>query len=139
MIFSLPALIAAAALAIPVSNPLPAAPSSEPPPIASVRCTAPMPAAGAAFEGPVLHVFDGANLCVALGPIPSQWVRVELDDAPAAGGRQAMMAAVFAKRVVCVAGPSGEQGVIARCRLDGQSLGEVAGRPDVLAVATSWR
>jgi hypothetical protein len=110
-----------------------------PPPVASVRCGAATPAEGEAFEGPVLHVFDGATLCVAKGPDPSQWIPVELADPVVAGGRQAMMAAAFAKRVVCVAGHAGARGVLAHCQLDGRPLEEIAASGPIRAIAASWR
>ena len=104
-----------------------------------VSCGAPLPAAGAIFEGTVLHVPDGRTLCVAQGPTPDRWVRVTLSNTPADAPRRDLMSAAFAKRAVCrVVGRSGS-GVVAQCEVDGAPLNEVLQRPAVRLAAFFWR
>jgi hypothetical protein len=58
---------------------------------------------------------DGATLCVALGPTPAQWVKVQLAKA-SYGDRAALMEAVFARRVSCVViATAAGGGVTAHC------------------------
>ena len=91
------------------------------------ECTAPAPLAGEPFAGPVLQVVDGRTVCVALGPTPDQWIRVDLADGKDATPRDALMGAVFAQRIVCVSDRSNGQGVVAHCALDGISVGSLGG------------
>jgi hypothetical protein len=110
-----------------------------PPATVAARCTAAAPAAGVAFSGPVLEVIDGGAVCVALGPLPSQWVRVDLADAPLDGTRGRMMAAAFARNVKCLsAGPAGD-GVRALCISDGVSVGALANVPQIRDAAQTRR
>ncbi|HWA63074.1 MAG TPA: nuclease [Caulobacteraceae bacterium] len=102
-----------------------------------VACTAPAPAAGAVFAGPVLQAADGGSVCVALGPSPDQWVAVRLADAPQAP-RGALMAAAYGKRVVCLAESSGSGATLAHCAVDGTSVGKLAGGLGVIEAA-AWR
>lgn len=98
----------------------------------------PMPpefAPGRAFAGPVVYVGDGDSLCVET--IPGRggdgWVEVRLADfyAPelnAAGGRaarQALADIAMRERVSCVAGRRSYDRVVARCTLNGVSLGDL--------------
>jgi len=104
--------------------------------IRTVDCTAPAPVAGQPFVGPVLQVLDGRTVCVALGPTPDQWIEVDLADGKAAVSRPALMRAVFAQRIVCVADRAGGRRVVAHCGLGGVSvgsLGEPASADSVLA------
>src|SRR4051812_16540882 len=64
-------------------------------------CTAAAPAQGQQLTGVVLQVIDGATLCVAHGPLPSQWVLVRLAGPQDIHARGALMAAAFAKQVIC--------------------------------------
>lgn len=117
----------------------PASPDVCPPPVHVANCSAPAPAAGVAFAGPVLQVIDASTVCVALGPLPTQWVRVDLADTPSDGTRSGLMAAVFAQDVTCLsAGPAGV-GVRAVCLSGGVSVGLLASRPEIRAAAGSWR
>ena len=95
------------------------------PAIRTAVCTAPHPRPGAAFSGPVLQVMDGRTLCVALGPDPRQWVRVQIDGAGRT--RSDVMAAVFAQRLDCIAGADSAQGVQAVCRRGGVPLDRLLG------------
>ena len=96
----------------------------------------PMPAylaPGKAFSGPVAYVGDGDSLCVAVGPTPDKWVEVRVADfyAPelnAPGGRQARAALsriVAGRTAVCVAGRRTYDRVVAVCRIDGRSVGDL--------------
>lgn len=95
----------------------------------------PMPAylaPGSKFEGPVSYVGDGDSLCVAVGPSPNEWVEVRVADfyAPelhAAGGPEAKAALeriAMGRRATCVAGRRSYDRVIARCRINGVSIGD---------------
>ena len=106
---------------------------------AVAACTAAAPSPGASFSGTVLQVIDGRTLCVASGPSPDQWVRVTLTDAGPNTGRGALMAAAFAKEVVCVAGAADGDGVAAVCMAGARSLGRAATEPEATAQAADWR
>lgn len=109
------------------------------PPVAAVACTAPEPAVGQAFEGTVLHVFDGRTLCVAQGPHPSQWIRAKLEDSTDASARPAVMSALFARHVDCrVVGRSAE-GAVVRCTVAGVAVGKLISSPANRAAAEAWR
>lgn len=106
-------------------------------PVASVVCGAAPPRAGTVFSGPVLHVFDGRTLCVAQGPTPSEWVRVTLAGESPGGTRANLMAAAFARRVLCHTDHANQLGVVARCALDDGSLDLLTESRPVEAAA--WR
>jgi len=106
---------------------------------AMAPCTAAAPARGASFSGTVLQVIDGRTLCVAAGPTPADWVRVRLTDAPDDQARGALMAAAFAKSVVCVATSADEDGARGVCLADGISVAAAAHDPDATAQAAAWR
>lgn len=122
-----------------LASPAAGAPQTCPirPPIA--QCTAAAPAAGATVSGTVLQVIDAHTVCVALGPLPSQWVRLAISDAPEQGSRGALMASAFGRDVDCVivnrSGPSAE----ALCSEDGVSVGRRAASPELQAEARLWR
>jgi len=87
-----------------------------------------------AFSGPVVEVIDGDSLCVAVGPrTGSDWVEVRLADffAPelsTASGRTAKAALTriaYGKQATCVAGAGTYDRIAARCRIDGQSIGDL--------------
>lgn len=95
----------------------------------------PMPAylaPGSKFEGKVSYVGDGDSLCVAVGPSPNEWVEVRVADfyAPelhAAGGPEAKAALeqiAMGRRAICVAGRRSYDRVVAKCRINGVSIGE---------------
>ncbi len=58
----------------------------------AAACGASPPAAGALIRGPVLQVIDAWTVCVALGPLPEQWLALKLSS-PSQG--------LFAQTVVC--------------------------------------
>ncbi|WP_278069873.1 thermonuclease family protein [Brevundimonas sanguinis] len=101
----------------------------------------PMPpelAPGRAFAGPVVYVGDGDSLCVET--IPGRggdgWVEVRLADfyAPELsepGGRasrDALTDIAMRRRVNCIAGRRSYDRVVARCALNGTSLGRLMRR-----------
>ena len=87
---------------------------------------------GARFAGPVVYVGDGDGLCVAVGQGAQNWVEVRLSDfyAPELrepGGRLAKSALeriASGKRAVCVADHRSHDRVVARCLIDGFSIGD---------------
>jgi micrococcal nuclease len=96
----------------------------------------PMPAhlkPGSTFSGAVSYVGDGDGLCVALGPSPTDWVEVRIADfyAPELhepGGQEAKTALeriTKGRRVECRAIRQSYDRVVARCALQGRSLGDL--------------
>jgi micrococcal nuclease len=114
---------------------------------ASEICRAPAPAIGTEVHGPVLHVLDGNHLCVALGETPDQWLEIELPDAglirassnPDGNPRGALMSVAFAQNVTCRIVDRAANGAVASCSLDGQSLGDLALRPQAISTGRAWR
>jgi micrococcal nuclease len=96
---------------------------------------------GARFSGPVVYVGDGDGLCVAVAQGAQNWVEVRLSDfyAPelhAPGGQRAksiLERIATGKRAVCVADHRSHDRVVARCMIDGVSIGDrmrAAGVPE---------
>jgi hypothetical protein len=102
-------------------------------------CTAAAPAQGQQLTGVVLQVIDGATLCVAHGPLPSQWVLVRLAGPQDIHARGALMAAAFAKDVICTVQGAARQGVVARCETEGGDLGALSRTGVTAAEAARWR
>src|SRR5579862_3929871 len=98
-----------------------------PPVVAAVVCSAPAPEPGAEVSGPVLQVIDGRTFCLAEGPTPANWLKVTLAGGAEDSDRSDLMAAAFARRVTCVVGRRGDDGVLARCAIDVAS--DVGGPP----------
>ena len=102
--------------------------------------------AGATVAGIVRYVGDGDGLCVGLGPDPKTWTEIRLADyfAPELnepGGRAAaasLTRVVMGKRATCTAtvGQGGRTSsydrLIAICRIDGVSIGEMMRHAGVL-------
>ena len=90
-------------------------------------------APGATFSGRATYIGDGDSLCVAVGPSPSQWVEVRLEDfyAPelhAPGGeaaKRALVRAAFGRRIVCQASHQSYDRIVAACTRDGVPLGDL--------------
>jgi hypothetical protein len=122
-----------------LASPVPEAPQTCPVRPAIAQCAAAAPAAGAAVSGPVLQVIDARTVCVALGPLPSQWVRLEISDAPEHGSRGALMASAFGRDVDCVIVNRSGSSAQALCSEDGVSVGQRAASPDLQAEARLWR
>ena len=104
----------------------PAPPSCPIRPSLAVACTAAAPDPGQEISGPVLEVIDGRTLCVALGPTPDQWVRVRLADGAPDASRAALVAAVFARKLDCMAISPDADGARAVCLLGGRSAAFLA-------------
>jgi hypothetical protein len=98
-------------------------------------CKGEAPQAGAILHGPVLHVEDGGRLCVARGFDPEDWVELQLADAPADLPRGTLMSAAFAKDIDCKVQADG----LARCTVDGQSVGALASQPSIQKAGLTWR
>lgn len=89
---------------------------------------------GATFSGPVVHVIDGDSLCIAVGPRASvDWVEVRLSDfyapefkSPTGPVAKAALERVAAGRLsTCVANLRTYDRIAARCRIEGQSIGDL--------------
>lgn len=88
---------------------------------------------GATFSGPVSYVGDGDSLCVAVGQGAANWVEVRVEDfyAPelnAPGGREAkqtLTRLAYGKRAVCTASHRSHDRVVATCRINGVSVGDL--------------
>jgi endonuclease YncB( thermonuclease family) len=99
-------------------------------------CEAPLPPAGAAFSGPVRYVGDGDSLCV---DSPAGLIEVRVADFYAAelhapGGPEAKAALsriAMGRQVQCVAGRRSYDRVVARCTLNGLSLGDLMRRAGI--------
>lgn len=102
-------------------------------------CSAAAPAIGETFSGTVLEVLDGRTLCVAQGPTPDNWIRVQVSEAGGPDGRARLMAVSFAQRLTCVAGPVQVPGVLAECTVGGVPLASLLQDPTVTAEAKDWR
>lgn len=90
-------------------------------------------APGSSFTGPVVYVGDGDSLCVGTGLGGSNWVEVRLadfyapelssPDGPAA--KRALEHLAMRREVSCVAQHQSYDRIVARCELDGRSLGDL--------------
>jgi len=88
---------------------------------------------GAHFSGPVVYVGDGDSLCVAVGDGPQNWVEVRLADfyAPelhSLSGPEAKAALerlAMGRQADCTAEHQSYDRVVAACRIDGRSIGEL--------------
>lgn len=90
-------------------------------------------APGSSFTGPVVYVGDGDSLCVGTGPGGSEWVEVRLADfyapelsspeGPAA--KRALEHLAMRREVSCVAQHQSYDRIVARCELEGRSLGDL--------------
>lgn len=98
-------------------------------------CSAPPPPPGTIVSGPVLAVPDSHTVCVAMGPLPSQWVALRIVQPDPDLSVSMVMAAVFSKRVSCVVGQQGQ----AQCVVGQEDVRDVLRRPGLRTVATNWR
>ena len=88
---------------------------------------------GAHFSGPVVYVGDGDSLCMAVGQGPANWVEIRLEDfyAPelhSPGGPDAKVAlerVAMGQNAECVANHQSYDRVVAICRIDGRSIGDL--------------
>lgn len=103
-------------------------------------CEGASPPVGARFSGVVRYVGDGDGLCIGQTSDPSGWIEVRLADfyAPELqqpGGPEAKAALeriVLGRRVACVAGRRSYDRVVARCTVEGVSLGDLLRRAGVV-------
>lgn len=65
----------------------------------AVACGAASPAVGTTIRGPVLQIIDARTVCVALGPLPEQWLALRLTRVPPRSKGSAQ--GLFAQTVVC--------------------------------------
>ena len=87
---------------------------------------------GSTFSGPVTTVIDGDSMCIAVGLGPKNWVEVRLADfyapessdptGPAA--KAALERIALGREAVCVANLRTYDRIAARCRIDGQEVGD---------------
>lgn len=102
-------------------------------------CEAALPKPGTTFAGTVRHVGDGDSLCVGPGSDPDTWIEVRVADfyAPelnAPGGRQAkatLERLAKGRRAVCQAQHKSWDRVVARCTINGVSVGDLMRRAGV--------
>lgn len=102
-------------------------------------CTAPLPAPGTSFTGSVRYVGDGDSICVGGTRAASTWIEVRVSDffAPElhtkAGpkAKAAMKRIAMGKTVQCIAGRRSYDRVVARCTLNGTSIGDLMRRERV--------
>jgi hypothetical protein len=101
---------------------------------AASACSAPAPAPGVIGSGPVLAVPDSQTVCVAMGPLPSQWVALRIATPDPDLSVSMVMAATFSKRVSCLVGKQG----LAQCRLGEEDVRDLLLQPGLRKVATAW-
>jgi endonuclease YncB( thermonuclease family) len=95
--------------------------------------------AGRTFRGPVTYVGDGDSLCIGVGQGRDQWVEVRIADfyAPelsAPGGQAAKVTLeriAKGKPAVCRAQKRSHDRVVARCLINGVSVGDQMRRAGV--------
>lgn len=88
---------------------------------------------GSSFSGPVVYVGDGDSFCVGVGPGRTDWVEVRMadfyapelssPDGPAA--KRALERIAMGRQVSCVAEHQSYDRIVARCELEGRSLGDL--------------
>ncbi len=90
-------------------------------------------APGASFSGPVVYVGDGDSFCVGVGPGRSDWVEVrmadfyapELSSADGPAAKRALEHVAMGRQVSCIAEHQSYDRIVARCELEGRSLGDL--------------
>lgn len=88
---------------------------------------------GQTLHGPILHVPDAGEVCVATGADRGDWVAVPL--VQPAGARNVLMAAAFGQNATCRIQTDGR----GDCTVEGEPLAARLSRKDVLRTAVSWR
>lgn len=102
-------------------------------------CTASLPRKGETFSGLVRYVGDGDSLCVGKTTNPNEWVEVRIADfyAPelrAPGGQAAKRSLekiALGKQTQCRADHRSYDRIVARCTIQGFSIGDVMRRAGV--------
>jgi endonuclease YncB( thermonuclease family) len=85
------------------------------------------------FSGRVTYVGDGDSLCVALGPSPSEWVEVRLEDfyAPelheggGAAAKANLSRLVMGRILTCHPAKQSYDRIVATCMLGSRSVGDM--------------
>lgn len=104
-------------------------------PCKAIPDNGPMPpylSPGSRFQGTVTYVGDGDSLCVAVSQKQTDWVEVRVADfyAPelhAPGGREAKAALkriAMGRTAICSAGRRSHDRIVARCTIEGISIGD---------------
>lgn len=93
-------------------------------------CEAPLPPPGEEFSGAVTYIVDGDGLCVGSdnGGIEvrlADFNAIELRDPGGPEAKATLARIAFGKTVACVAGHKSYDRTVARCVLDGRSLGDL--------------
>lgn len=89
-----------------------------------------MPREGSTFSGPVTYIGDGDSLCVtiAAGQVEVRLADFNAPELREPGGRaakEALQRLIFGRTVTCRAGRRSYDRVVARCTLNGQSVGDL--------------
>jgi len=110
-------------------------------PAAAQVCRGAPPAVGQTVSGPVLHVIDGATLCIARGPTPDQWIplRVASSVTPLPADRERLMASAFSRSLVCEVKRGRSPTPLAACTVAGAPLSDLLSQPATLSQAKTWR
>jgi endonuclease YncB( thermonuclease family) len=110
-------------------------------------CTAALPRKGVSFSGIVRYIVDGDGLCVGKTTNPDEWIEVRLQDfyAPELrekGGLAAKLALnkiAMGKPVSCIADHRSYDRIVARCTVQGFSIGDVMRRAGVKEGGNGWQ
>lgn len=108
---------------------------------------------GASFSGPVPYVGDGDSLCIDVGgfhpfaPKGETWVEVrladfyapELHDPDGPAAKAALERVVRGRTLICVADHRSYDRMVAVCRINDQSVGELLRAAGVREGGRAWR
>lgn len=102
-------------------------------------CRAQLPKPGVTFTGAVRYVGDGDSLCVGASSDPRTWIEVRLADfyapelaqAEGAAARRTLARIAEGRLARCIAGHQSYDRVVARCSINGVSIGELLSRQGV--------
>ena len=93
-------------------------------------CEAPLPREGATFSGPVTYIGDGDSLCVttASGQVEvriADFNAPELREPGGQAAKETLRRLVFGRTATCRAGRRSYDRVVARCTVNGRSVGDL--------------
>lgn len=102
---------------------------------------------GQTFSGRVVYVGDGDSLCVATGWTKETWIEVRLADfygpelsAPDGQAAKAVLTRLtFGRQLTCTARRRSYDRIVALCRRDGRSVGELLRAAGVREGGRAWR
>lgn len=94
-------------------------------------CTGALPRPGSTFTGAVRYVGDGDSLCLGPSRSPASWIEVrladfnapELHDQGGAKAKRRLNAIAMGRTLVCRAKHRSYDRIVARCTLNGRSVG----------------